>query len=64
MDGGGPDAIGTALFSDFVLAFQLVGVLLLTGIIGAVSLVERKVASRAPAASSPQEERPLETVGS
>ena len=40
--GGGADAVGEALFTDFVLAFQLVGVLLLTGIIGAVSLVQRK----------------------
>lgn len=64
MDGGSPSAIGTSLFSEFVLAFQLVGVLLLTGIIGAVSLVERKAASRAPDASTPQPERPLETVGS
>jgi NADH-quinone oxidoreductase subunit J len=40
--GGGADAVGEVLFSDFVLAFQLVGVLLLTGIIGAVSLVQRR----------------------
>jgi NADH-quinone oxidoreductase subunit J len=39
---GGAAQIGEALFSEFVLAFQLVGVLLLTGIIGAVSLVQRK----------------------
>ena len=38
--GGGAGAIGTALFEQFVLAFQLVGVLLLTGIVGAVSLVQ------------------------
>ena len=42
LQGGGPGAIAEALFSEFVLAFQLVGVLLLTGIIGAVSLVQRK----------------------
>lgn len=63
LDGGSPDAIGTALFSEFVLAFQLVGVLLLTGIIGAVSLVERK-ASQVADASAPQQEQVLETVGS
>ncbi|MGL4609317.1 MAG: NADH-quinone oxidoreductase subunit J [Trueperaceae bacterium] len=40
--GGGPAQIGQALFTEFILAFQLVGVLLLTGIIGAVSLVQRK----------------------
>jgi len=33
--------VGTALFSHYVLAFQLVGVLLLTGIVGAVSLAQR-----------------------
>lgn len=42
LQGGGAGAIGEALFSEFVLAFQLVGVLLLTGIIGAVALVQRK----------------------
>ncbi len=42
LQGGGAAQIGEALFSEFVLAFQLVGVLLLTGIIGAVSLVQRK----------------------
>ncbi len=45
--GGGAAAIGEALFNDFVLAFQLVGVLLLTGIIGAVSLVQRKATQTA-----------------
>ena len=29
------------MFTEYVLAFQLVGVLLLTGIVGAVSLVQR-----------------------
>jgi NADH-quinone oxidoreductase subunit J len=42
LQGGGAAQIGEALFSEFVLAFQLVGILLLTGIIGAVSLVQRK----------------------
>jgi NADH-quinone oxidoreductase subunit J len=48
--GGGADAVGESLFTDYVLAFQLVGVLLLTGIIGAVSLVQRKAvqAERSP----------------
>lgn len=39
--GGNAEQIGTVLFSDYLLAFHLVGVLLLTGIIGAVSLVQR-----------------------
>lgn len=41
LQGGSPAMIGEILFTDYVLAFQLVGVLLLTGIIGAVSLVQR-----------------------
>ncbi|MEX2540275.1 MAG: NADH-quinone oxidoreductase subunit J [Trueperaceae bacterium] len=46
--GGGADRVGESLFSDFVLAFQLVGVLLLTGIIGAVGLVQRRAAGDRP----------------
>jgi len=42
--GGNAAVVGEVLFSQFVLAFQLVGVLLLTGIVGAVSLVERRAA--------------------
>ena len=42
LGGGSPARIGETMFSEYVLAFQLVGVLLLTGIIGAVSLVQRK----------------------
>jgi len=41
LQGGTAEQVGTALFSHYVLAFQLVGVLLLTGIVGAVSLVQR-----------------------
>lgn len=40
--GGTADGVADALFNQFVLAFQLVGVLLLTGIVGATSLVQRK----------------------
>lgn len=42
LQGGEADQIGEILFSDFVFAFQLVAVLLLTGIVAAVSLVQRK----------------------
>jgi NADH-quinone oxidoreductase subunit J len=42
LQGGNAGQIGEILFSEFVLPFQLVGVLLLTGIIGAVSLVQRR----------------------
>ena len=42
LQGGSAEAIGDRLFTDYMFAFQLVGVLLLTGIIGAVGLVQRK----------------------
>ena len=45
LQGGGADVIGEVLFSQFILAFQLVGVLLLTGIIGAVALVQRRASA-------------------
>jgi NADH-quinone oxidoreductase subunit J len=41
LQGGSAEQVGTLLFSHYVLAFQLVGVLLLTGIVGAVSLAQR-----------------------
>jgi NADH-quinone oxidoreductase subunit J len=46
--GGGAERVGESLFSDFVLAFQLVGVLLLTGIVGAVGLVQRRATGERP----------------
>lgn len=52
LGGGGAEQVADALFGEFVLAFQLVGVLLLTGIIGAVSLVQR----RAEEAAASQEQ--------
>ncbi|HEX7002667.1 MAG TPA: NADH-quinone oxidoreductase subunit J [Trueperaceae bacterium] len=42
LGGGGAERVGESLFGDFLLAFHLVGVLLLVGIVGAVSLVQRK----------------------
>jgi NADH-quinone oxidoreductase subunit J len=41
LQGGSAEQVGTLLFSHYVLAFQLVGVLLLAGIVGAVSLAQR-----------------------
>jgi len=41
LQGGSPERIGTVLFSEYLLAFHLVAVLLLTGVIAAVSLVQR-----------------------
>ncbi len=41
LQGGNPERIGTVLFSEYLLAFHLVAVLLLTGVIAAVSLVQR-----------------------
>jgi len=49
LQGGNAEQIGTVIFNDYLLAFHLVGILLLTGIIGAVSLVQRaKPDSRGP----------------
>ncbi len=50
LQGGTAERMGTVLFSDYLLAFHLVAVLLLTGIIGAVSLVQR--ADAPPAADA------------
>ena len=55
LNGGGAAEVGDALFSQFVLAFQLVGVLLITAIIGAVSLVERKARQSEKGAPMEQE---------
>jgi NADH-quinone oxidoreductase subunit J len=58
--GGSAERVGESLFSDFLLAFHLVGVLLLTGIVGAVGLVQRRAAAdqagRAGAAGDPDRE--------
>lgn len=59
--GGDAAAIGEALFSDHLLSFHLVGILLLTGIIGAVALVQQSEPGRqAPpaGAEAPQEGEP------
>ncbi|HZJ08569.1 MAG TPA: NADH-quinone oxidoreductase subunit J [Trueperaceae bacterium] len=55
LQGGSAERIGTILFSDYLLAFHLVAVLLLTGIIGAVSLVQRAAAPERPAAAGASE---------
>ena len=44
--GGNADAVGDALFTDHLLSFHLVGVLLLVGIVGAVALVQQTVPAR------------------
>lgn len=60
LQGGTAEQVGTVLFSHYVLAFQLVGVLLLAGIVGAVSLAQRgnpaaEKESRSEGASSERE---------
>jgi hypothetical protein len=42
---GGPHAIGVLLFSDYMLVFQLLAVLLLASMIGAIVLTHRQTAS-------------------
>lgn len=66
LNGGAPSEIGEIMFSDYVLAFQLVGLLLLTGIVGAVSLVQRTPASAEPETEtgSPRPERVPARAGS
>ncbi|HEX7000268.1 MAG TPA: NADH-quinone oxidoreductase subunit J [Trueperaceae bacterium] len=51
LQGGIPERIGTVLFSEYLLAFHLVAVLLLTGVVAAVSLVQRS--GDEPGAESP-----------
>jgi len=48
LGGGNADRIGEVLFTDYLLAFQLVGVLLLTGVVAAVSLVQRAAPETRP----------------
>ncbi len=44
-DGGGGtlEAVGRALFTDFLLAFEIVSVLLLAALIGAIAVAKRKI---------------------
>ena len=60
IQGGSAEQVGTLLFSHYVLAFQLVGVLLLTGIVGAVSLAhgsgEGKVGRQSEREAAPERE--------
>lgn len=46
--GGNADRIAEVLFTDYLLAFHLVGVLLLTGVIAAVALVQRAAPETRP----------------
>lgn len=56
LQGGNADSIGEMLFSDYLLAFHLVGILLLTGIVGAVSLVQRAAPETRPHVAAAREE--------
>jgi len=58
LQGGSAERIGTVLFSEYLLAFHLVAVLLLTGIVAAVSLVQRAAEGRV-GASDAVEEQPV-----
>ena len=55
LQGGSAAGIADALFGELLLAFHLVGVLLLTGVVGAVALVQRRAGSAhgAPKAGGP-----------
>jgi NADH-quinone oxidoreductase subunit J len=56
--GSGVEQVADQLFGRFVLSFHLVGVLLLTGIVAAVGLVQRK-ATEAEARKHPEVPLPL-----
>lgn len=54
--GGNADAVGEALFSEHLLSFHLVGVLLLVGVISAVALVQqgtRQMEGATPSVAEP-----------
>ena len=42
-DAGGPQAIGRALFTDYVIPFEAVSILLLVGIVGSILLAKRRL---------------------
>src|SRR5690554_4443733 len=58
LQGGDAGRIGTVLFSEYLLAFHLVAVLLLTGVVAAVSLVQRDGEDRERPAVAAFEEDP------
>jgi NADH-quinone oxidoreductase subunit J len=42
-DAGSVEAVGRALFTDYLLAFELTSVLLLSAVIGAIAMAKRKI---------------------
>lgn len=42
-DSGSVEAVGRALFTDYLLAFEITSVLLLAAVIGAIALAKRKI---------------------
>jgi NADH-quinone oxidoreductase subunit J len=42
-DSGSVEAVGRALFTDYLLAFELTSVLLLAAVIGAIAMAKRKI---------------------
>ena len=42
-DSGSVEAVGRALFTDYLLAFELTSVLLLAAVIGAIALAKKKI---------------------
>ncbi len=43
VDAGSVQAVGRALFGDYLLAFEVTSVLLLAGVIGAIALAKKKI---------------------
>lgn len=60
---GSPQALGQLLFIDYVLPFQLVGILLLTSMVGAIVVAQRTVSKPKPGRPTRRKvSRPLTSV--
>jgi hypothetical protein len=59
---GGPEAVGYALFSTYLLPFQMVALLLLAAMVGAIVLTHRQEAPSRARAGRRRVSRPLTSV--
>lgn len=60
---GSPQALGSLLFIDYVLPFQMVGILLLTAMVGAIVVAQRTIAKPKPGRPTRRKvSRPLTSV--
>jgi NADH-quinone oxidoreductase subunit J len=61
MQGGVPRVIGLALFTDYVLAFELVGILLLVALLGALVLGRQPEEESAPRVETADQKKELQS---